>query len=221
MALAACAVVSTVDIARSQAAPVFSEAASFAVGVEDVTGYYSRSVKYDTPQTGSIEQTRNRFGVGLVDGAVHVGFHYFIIPHLSLGGFVGFETAPSSVTVSDPPGTYTSDQPTENHLILAPRVGYALMFTEQIGLWFRGGIGYQRDKYGLGGDNYARDSLGVFSADVLFAWSPVSHFCLVVGPTADIAFMGSHFERHPNARDWSGDASMHRLALTSGLYGYF
>jgi hypothetical protein len=63
--------------------------------------------------------------------------------------------------------------------------------------------------------------LGVLSADILFAWSPVPHFCVVVGPTADLSFTGSHFVRRGNAPDWSGDASMHRLALTSGLYGYF
>jgi hypothetical protein len=206
---------------NAAAAPVFSEAGSFAVGVEDVTGYYSRTLKYDNEQNLSREYSQNRLGIALVNGAVHVGIHYFLIPHLSLGGFVGYESAPSSVTMADPPGTYTTDQPTENHLILAPRVGYALMFTEQIGLWFRGGIGYQRDKYGLGGDNYARDSLGVLSADILFAWSPVPHLAIVVGPTGDISFTGSHYEHRPNGRDWSNDASMHRLAVTSGLYGYF
>lgn len=206
------------------AAPNFSDAGSFVVGVEDVTGYYSRTVKYDDDRGLPFEATRNRFALGLMTGGVHLAFHYFLIPHLSLGGSVGFESAPGSNTYSDSPGVWTRDLPTESRFILAPRVGYALMFVPHVGIWFRGGIGYERDKSRLndGGDDYARDSFGVASADIFFVWSPVPHFGILIGPTGDLTFVGGHFEHHPpnGGGDRSSDASMHRLAVTSGIFGY-
>jgi hypothetical protein len=205
------------------AAPVFSGAGTLTFGAEDITGYYSRTVKYDDDRNLPFEQTRNRFALGLMTGGVRLAFHYFLLPHLSLGGSLGYESAPSSDTYADPPGTWTRDLPTENRLILAPRVGYALMFIPEVGLWFRGGIGYERDKRRLneGGEDYARNSFGVASLDVFFVWSPLPHFGLLVGPTGDLTFVGGHFEHHPNpAGNRSSDASMHRLAITSGIFGY-
>lgn len=211
-------------IESAQAAPNFSDAGSFTLSVEDITGYESRHVNYDDPDGNRSEETHNRFALAVTTGNTKVGFHYFLIPHLSLGGTIGFESSPRSVTYSNAGNrSETLHSPTGSHVVIAPRVGYALMFTPEVGLWFRGGIGYERDKQSnaLNDTDYIRNSFGILSADILLAWSPVPHFGMLVGPTGDISFTGSHYVRNPPNNNWSQDASMNRLALMAGVFGYF
>lgn len=208
----------------AQAAPNFSDAGSFVLSVEDVTGYESRNVRYDDRDGGRIEETQNRFALAVTTGNTRVGFHYFLIPHLSLGGTIGFESSPRSVTYANAGNrSETVHSPTGSRVVIAPRVGYALMFTPEVGLWFRGGFGYERDKQSnaLNDTDYIRNSFGVLSADIFLAWSPVPHFGMLAGPTGDISFTGSHYVRNPPNNNWSNDASMNRLALMVGLFGYF
>lgn len=207
-----------------QAAPNFSDAGSFVLSVEDITGYESKHVRYDDRDGNRSEETQNRFALAVTTGNTRVGFHYFLIPHLSLGGTIGFESSPRSITYSNAGNrSETVHSPTGSRVVIAPRVGYALMFTPEVGLWFRGGFGYERDKqsYALNDTDYIRNSFGVLSADVFLAWSPVPHFGMLVGPTGDISFTGSHYVRNPPNNNWSNDASMNRLALMVGLFGYF
>jgi hypothetical protein len=106
--------------------------------------------------------------------------------------------------------------------VIAPRVGYALMFTESIGLWFRGGLGYERIKRRLSqeGNYYSRDSLGMASADIFFVWSPLPHFGFLIGPAGERSFTGSHFAHDQNG-NWSNDSRLYRLGVTTGIVGYF
>jgi hypothetical protein len=212
-----------VPISHAEAAPGFGAPASVALGVEDVTGYYSRSLKYWDRNDRTVELSRSNLSLAFATGGVRLSIHYFILQSLSLGGTLGFESGSGSNTYQDNPGTWTADVPTESRLVIAPRVGYALMFTDKVGIWFRGGIGYERMKRRLGeaGENYARDSLAVASADVFFIWSPVSHLGFLIGPTGDLSFVGRHFEHDPQNGDWSNDARLRRIGLTSGVVGYF
>jgi hypothetical protein len=211
-------------IEPAQAAPNFSDAGSFTLSVEDVTGYESRSTHYDDRDGDRIEETQNRFALAVTTGNTRVGFHYFVIPHLSLGGTIGFENSPRSITYANAGNrSETLHSPTGSRVVIAPRVGYALMFKPEVGLWFRGGIGYERDKQSsaLNDTDYIRNSFGMLSADIFLAWSPVPHFGVLVGPTGDIAFTGSHYVRNPPNNSWSNDAGMSRLALMAGVFGYF
>lgn len=210
-------------IESAQAAPNFSDAGSFAISAEDVTGYESRSVKYDDLDGNRMKETQNRFALAVTTGNTRIGFHYFVIPHLSLGGTIGFESSPRSATYRDNGNrSETVDSPTGSRVLIAPRVGYALMFIPEVGLWFRGGIGYERDKESnaLNDTDYIRNSFAFVSADVFLVWSPVPHFGFLFGPSADLSFTGSHYVRNP-PNSWSNDASTHRLALMAGLLGYF
>jgi hypothetical protein len=208
---------------RVEAAPVFGDHGSFVLGAEDITGYYAQSLKYWNQANRTVELSRSHLSLGLATGGVRLGVHYFLIRGLSLGGTVGFESGPGSNTYQDNPGTWTTDVPTNSRLVIAPRVGYALMFTEVVGLWFRGGLGYERFKQrdAEGGENYSRESFLMASADILFVWSPIPHFGLFIGPTGDRSLMGRHFAHDTQNGDYYNDSRLWRLGLTSGLAGYF
>ena len=189
--------------------------------MEDFTGYESRGVKYDDASGVNVEQTRNRLALALTSGGAKFGAHYFVIPHLSVGIFVGLENSPASTTTHWPGESQTNRLPTGSRALIAPRVGYALMFRPEIGVWFRAGMGYERNKYRLDDASSARESFGLFSGDILLVWSPVPHFALSLGPSADLSFTGSHYERNAEEHSWSHSASMQRLAMMIGLHGYF
>ncbi|HMA91337.1 MAG TPA: hypothetical protein VKP30_01570 [Polyangiaceae bacterium] len=208
-------------VRTAQAAPEFSQWKAFTIGVEDFTGYESRSVDYNDAGGEHIEQTRSRLALALTGGSTKLGVHYFVIPHLSVGAFVGFESSPASTTTHLPGESQTNRLPTGSRALIAPRVGYALMFRPSIGVWFRAGIGYERTKYRIDEVSSGRDSFGLFSGDILLLWSPVPCFALSLGPTADLSFTGSHNERDAERRSWSNSASMQRLAMMVGLHGYF
>jgi hypothetical protein len=211
-------------VQRAVAAPAFGEAGRFALTAEDVTGYSFRSLKYWDRNDRTVEYSRSAFSFALASGGVRLGLHYFVIPGLSLGGTVGYESVSGSNTYQDNPGTWSTDVPTNNHFVLAPKVGYVLMFTDVVGFWFRAGLGYERFKLRASeGDSrdYYRESFLMASADILFVCSPIPHFGLFVGPTGDRSLVGSHFVRDVTNGDYSNDSRFWRLGLTSGLIGYF
>jgi hypothetical protein len=76
---------------------------------------------------------------------------------------------------------FTSD----NVGVVAPRVGYLLGITPQIGIWFRGGAFYAAN-----GPKY----FGPYG-EVLFNWFPFPQFALHIGPTIDVAFAN---DNNPN-----------------------
>src|SRR6185503_15220765 len=61
--------------------------------------------------------------------APRIGFDYFIINGLSLGGSF------TIVSISTDAGSGTD-------ILFAPRVGYAYMFSDMFGIWPRGGFSY-------------------------------------------------------------------------------
>lgn len=221
IALAA-ATLSLAPVARAQAA--FGTASSFVVGAEDITGYYSQNLKYWDRDNRTVELSRNNFSFALVTGGARVGFHYFVIRNLSLGGTLGYEHQSASNTYQDNPGTWSTDVPSNWRLAVLPKVGYALMFTDMVGVWFRGGLGYERFKQRRSENdsaNYARDSFLVMSGDILFIASPLPHLGLMLGPTFDFSLAGSHFEHDSVNGDYSHDAKLRRLGITTGIVGYF
>lgn len=213
-----------VPLRQAEAAPEFGGPGTFAIGVEDITGYYARQLKFWDRTDRTVELSRSNLSLGFATGGVRLGVHYFLIPGLSLGGTVGYESNSASNTYQDNPGTWTTDIPTNTRIVIAPKVGYALMFTDKVGLWFRGGLGYERYKQRNaegGGQGYSRDSFLMASADILFVWSPVPHFGLLIGPVFENSLTGSHFEHSEQDGDYSNDARLRRLGITTGLVGYF
>ncbi len=125
-----------------------------------------------------------------------VAFDYFVIDSLSVGGALGY-------------ASYGDDFDYEEFL-LAPRVGYAFMFSDVIGLWLRGGFTY----HSLDPDPGGSESGMAFTAEAMFIVAPTPHFGIIFGPTFDIDFTGEDDDdRDRRYRSFS--------LLNAGIGGWF
>jgi len=176
---------------------------------------------------GDSSTTFNRFGFLYSQGTPtphgpQVGVHYFIIPSLSLGGTIGYEARGGSRTHINGAGfTITEDNQDVSTFTLLPKIGYALMFNNIVGFWFRGGPGVFR--VGESGPNSPRKdshTRWLLSLDSLFVVSPFPNFAFYVGPQADISFAGTHSHTENNGIQTSWNSSYRDIGLGLGLIGY-
>jgi hypothetical protein len=167
--------------------------------------------------TGSREQD-----VGLASPVgTQIGGHYFVMPSLSIGGTIGFDTRGASTTTPVANGTLTQDQADETTFVLLPKVGYTLALNDVIGFWFRGGIGIAHvSSSGVGNGPDLSDTFWLFSLDALFTVTPVQHFGFYVGPETNLSFTGSHTSTARNGVETSFGASYRNFAIGTGLFGY-
>ena len=151
-----------------------------------------------------------------------VGGHYFVIPNLSVGATLGFQTAGGSQTGSNGTTTVTTDLDSQFAYVLLPKVGYALMFNNMIGFWFRGGpgvFGTSRTDAEDSNDG-SSSSFWILSLDALFVVTPVQYFGFYVGPQGNLSFAGSVSSKN-NGATTSWDASYRSLSIDTGVFGYF
>jgi hypothetical protein len=213
----------------------FGEARQMAITAENLLGFSSETVtRHDQPPApfsdDSNTTTRIGFLFGSHDGStvpsgVRVGVHYFIIPSLSLGGTVGFESRGGSVSVRDPQtgATVSQSKQGDTAFVFLPKVGYALMLSDVLGFWFRGGLGYATNTLHPQAANPGHESLSFWlaSAEALFVVTPLPHFGFYVGPGAEMSFSGTFSDTNPQGVTTSYSASYQRFAIDTGLIGYF
>jgi hypothetical protein len=186
-------------------------------------------------QGDSIDVT-NRFGILYSDRLDSISPHgpqlgagYFFLPSMSLGGTIGYESRGGSHTnpPTPPLAPLTRDKRDFSTFIFIPRFGYALMLTNALGFYFRGGIGVYRVGTSDPVDSRNKDSLTywLLALDALFVVSPVQHFGFFVGPQADISFAGSHsvseVQGNGTITEESRNASFRSIGIGAGLLGYF
>jgi hypothetical protein len=216
----------------------FGSQGQFAVTLEDLFGVYSDHASYTDLNNVDHSETSTRFSLlfsthgggefNVTAPASTVGFHYFIIPGLSIGGNIGYESRSGSVDVQVANGTVSQDTGTDSTFIFEPKVGYALMLSDLLGFWFRGGPGLAIDaEYPNAGDTVTENkaTYWLFDADALFVVTPVNHLGFYVGPGLDISFTGTYTAtaRQPNgtAASNSFSSSYHRFKLGFGAIAYF
>jgi hypothetical protein len=205
----------------------FGDKGQLAITAENLFAFSSERVAQSFPD-GEHSVTTNRFGFLYSEGSAtprgpQVGGHYFIIPSLSLGGTLGYESRGGSV--SQPVGNrgiVTQDSESISTFVFVPKVGYALMLTNILGFWFRGGPGFFRigtsDPAGRVRD---ANSYLLLSLDAFFVVTPVQHVGFYVGPQADISFSGTHSHTDENGIETSQSASYRSLGLGLGIITYF
>lgn len=217
--------------ASAQAAKTFGERGQIAVTAENLFGLSFDRFGYDQ-SSGERSIANTRFGLLMGDrssaGAVFkptgpwVGVHYFVIPSLSVGASLGFEWESGSTT--RPTGTnatQTTDTASRASFVFAPKVGYALMLTDMMGFWFRGGPTIARTGYSDPNDTGSSSVLvWMLSADALFVLTPVQHFAFFVGPQANLSFAGTYAVEAMNTTT-SWDAGFRNFAIGAGFIGYF
>jgi hypothetical protein len=154
-----------------------------------------------------------------VSAIPRLSFDYFVIDGLTVGGSLGYYTS-SGTTKS---GGVSSDLPNTSGFAFAPRVGYALMFTDMIGFWPRGGLTYWQGKSETVGTNKTTTTISGFDVniEVPFVISPTPHFAFTVGPLLDLGLSGS-YKQESGGQTLSPEPSIKHtnIGLVAGILGY-
>lgn len=115
-----------------------------------------------------------------------ISFDYLVIDGLTIGGSLIYAHTSNSFKSGNVSTDYSG-----NMFGISPRVGYAYMFSEAVGIWPRGGFTYYYQNADLGGGD--KDSMDGFALnlDAPFIISPIDQFAFLVGPALDIGLAGS------------------------------
>jgi hypothetical protein len=210
----------------------FGERDQLAITGENLFAFSSER-RAESQPTGDNVDVTNRFGILFSDrldsgGSPHdpqVGGHYFVIPSLSIGGTIGYESRGGSFTPAPAGNMIRPTQPKDDvaTFIFMPKVGYVLMLNDVLGFWFRGGPSFVRVGSSDGTDSRIKESVSfwLLSVDALFVVSPVQHFAFYVGPQGDISFAGSRSQTNVMGVTVSNNMSFRGIGIGTGLIGYF
>ena len=156
--------------------------------------------------------------------APQLGIDHFVIDGLSLGAaFSLWSFSGESETTAPNTSTTTNTFNDITVFRMTPRVGYGVMFTDILGFWGRGGLTY----YSLSSEQDDGDTDWehgwAVTLDAFLMISPLDHFAIHLGPTADIGFTGEEeFDpAEPNLPTTSTDIIRRQYGLHAGITGWF
>jgi hypothetical protein len=228
-------------LSASAAAEQLADNGTFALGVDRMFGYVSYNASYDSTTTTGVktshEATVSNFsllgragnlGVGNVGIAQipRISFDAFVGPGVSLGGSIMYDYYSIG---SKNAGQEDPDKPSVGVWLISPRVGFAKMFTPQIGIWPRAGITYIHASVDspytdttTGVTTANTDSVGelYYTMDVNLIIAPVAHLGFTVGPTLD--YLLSDSESHtPADTTPNSNYKAHALGVQAGIFAWF
>jgi hypothetical protein len=186
----------------------------------------------ETTELGGDSATTSTTDVGLglnfptaTPSLTRVGIDYLMDGGLSIGAGIGFASV-SLETESEFGGTSTtSEGPTLSAFVFAPRIGYALMFTESVGLWPRGGITYaslSRESTDTDIVTGAETTIESSESDLFLTLEapllilPVPSFGFLIAPTLDYSL--SH-TAESDGTESDADVSVTAFGLRFGVVG--
>jgi hypothetical protein len=247
--LAAAAALSSLSTSALAQGKDFATQGTFAFGVERAFGVYIGKRKWETEclppgapgPNGCEELTHDYTRVSLLvsgpgdddlgfSGAPNpylsprVGFDYFVIDGLSLGGSLGFWSYSEEREIQDktdgsiPQGSIEDFDHTG--FLFSPRVGYAIMFSDVFGIWPRGGLTFWTDSRDDNRDNFGDTDSNEFALTLEFqlVFVPLEHVGITVGPVLDFGFAGEIDQPGPGP-----DPDMHTTnfgIFVAGMFGY-
>lgn len=192
----------------------FGKSGTMVFGAERLFAFYKGNVSFEDQNDN--DEDWDQSGLGFGWGAVaypfnvpRLGFDYFVIDQLSIGGALGYADYDD-----DDDGGFDADY---EAFILAPRVGYYVGFGDVFGFWPRGGFTY----HSLDPENDNNDQWGMaLTLEANFTVAPAEHFSFMFGPTFDIDFMGETECGGPNNPD---DCKLRyrSFGLQVGVIGWF
>jgi hypothetical protein len=221
-------VVAGLFVTHAASAEELNEAGHFSVGVERLfgVGYTTATVS----QNG-VESTASETSISLLTkpiaspvAAPRIAFDYFVTNGLSLGIGLGYSTMAIDTKLSGNTGGISiSPIGAGIHTFLvAPRVGYAYMFNEHVGLWPRAGVTYtwaSTDTEGSS-DSVSQHSLAV-SAEVPLVLSPVPHVAFLLAPTIDYGVSAGTTNHTANMPDRTIDYNPLDIGFHAGVALWF
>lgn len=145
---------------------------------------------------------------------------YFVIDHLSVGGFIEVANTATSIETKGGPVTTTVDLPSTTSFTLMPRVGYLIPIGERFGVWPRGGVGYfSRQTVSANVNNNAKQTFSAVGTQIQvpFLFRITETFYLHASPDLIFTFGGSSSTTNNANTTVSFDARAFQFGLFSGL----
>ncbi len=217
--IAALAALVASSVSFSAAAQSVGNKGDFSIAAERVFGFAVGSAENEDGTTGIETETdyvkfsllwngqNPPLGASPVFAVPRVGFDYFIIDGLSLGGAAGFSLVSTDLGPADIDTT---------SFLLHPRVGYLAMFNDTIGIWPRGGLTMMFVSSETDPGNAESDAnLFALTAEAPLAIA-VENVMFQVGPTIDWGFAG---EQDDGADE--DDLSVFEFGIYAGIGGVF
>lgn len=215
--ISALLLVATPRAAQAQSAKPFGERAHTVIVVDNLAGAMHSSFKLSNDSSSSSGTSNTAddgiTGIGTSSGVYALspisrfGVHQFVGGGVSLG--LGVHWSYHSASLSGPGGTTL--------LGLSPRIGFAIPLNDTTALWLRVGVTYLHYDYSgvLGASEY-----DVMPGGELFlVYTPVPHFGITFGPTAEIgvagkfSFSGSVFGNGATPPDLTVRRKMYGLSV--------
>lgn len=187
----------------------FGNSGDFAVSAERLVGIAKttwRIKQTGTDPKGSVTRVHlllNENGDVRSYSAPRIAFDWFAMDGLSLGGALGY----SSESDSETGGA------SQHQTLIAPRVGYALMFSELIGVWPRAGITYQDQKLAT-----AKSALLAGSVEAELVLVPTANVLVTLGPSFDFGIIGKN---NPDGAPKKTDMAQDEFGFSAGIGMYF
>lgn len=199
----------TLLVTTSALADDFGEEGTFAVSGERLTSIHHSSVKFEGD--GDAEFTISHTNISLFAGPQslrpsidddagventaytfpRIAADYFVIDGLSVGASLAYVHSSSSSETELMGTSVESDGPSTSGFLIAPRVGYAYMFQDNLGIWPKLGITYVSAGLTDDDDNEFSTSALAVSLDVPLVFVPVEHVAFTAGPSLDLGVSGS------------------------------
>lgn len=203
----------------------FAEKGQFAVSAERLFGvsYQSATVSQPngdlTTKVTSVNLLSAPISVSAENaawlgyGSPRVAGDYFVIDHLSLGAALGYTHWSRTRTQFVGNGEVTTSG---DSFSIAPRVGYAVAFSDLVGIWPRGGFTYRTFSV----QNTSAHDLAL-TLEAPFTFSVLPHVVIWGGPTLDLGLTGSSNQDNGNGTTISRNFNATELGLQTGLLFYF
>jgi hypothetical protein len=240
--LALCAASSA---ASAQPTESFGRAGRLTLGAERLFGLVSSTVSAEEMGT-EVDLTTTSIDLGVRQGqspwsTPRIALDGFAIDGLSLGAALGFSAVSYSGGASIGSANADLDVGSGWTLVLMPRVGYAYMFSESVGIWPRAGLSMFFSSAGLDEGAFGEQDIdgdGVpdlevttadlsihgiaLTAELPLVITPVEHFAILIAPSVDFGVSGSVSGGDADAGgEIEQDMQITDLGIHFGLLGWF
>jgi len=202
------------------------EQGQFALGAERLMGF-SHSRHSSEDDFGKQTTTYNNLtllanpmaGIFTAYSIPRVGFDYFPTQGFSVGGAISYTRVGISSELEPSTGESTDSGGTLSLFMISPRVGYAAMFNESVGIWPRAGITYLSTS--TSDDDDSSESEGsalALSVEAPLLFMPVDNVAITFGPTIDygLSTSGESTDSEGNTTE-DDDNPSHEFGVQGGI----
>lgn len=213
----------------SQALAEPGEKGQLAVGAERLMGF-THTTQTEENEFG--KQTRSINNLSLLGSplsgfttaysAPRIAFDYFPTDGFSVGGSISYSHVGFNYETEPTTGESSDDSSTYSTFALSPRIGYAHMFSDSVGIWPRGGVTYIRisTEYDDGDSN---SSMLALSVEAPFLFTPVDNVAITFGPTLDygLSMSGESTDSDGETTEDDDDNPPHEFGAQAGITVFF